>query len=37
MKKLDIDSPNMADAVMMLMRPVAVQNKVEKINFSGWS
>ncbi len=36
MKKDGIDSPNMADAVMMLMRPVEVANKVMEIDFTGW-
>lgn len=30
MKKMDIDSPNMADAVMMLMRPVEVKRQRSK-------
>jgi phage terminase large subunit len=37
MKKLDIDSPNMADAVMMLMRPVEVKRKASTIKFDGWN
>jgi hypothetical protein len=37
MKKLEIESPNMADAVMMLMRPVEVKRKTHKIKFTGWS
>jgi len=37
MKKDGIDSPNMADAVMMLMRPVEVAKKpVVDIKFKGW-
>lgn len=34
MKKLDIASPNRADVVMMLMRPVEVKQKPVKLNFS---
>lgn len=37
MKKLEIDSPNMADAVMMLMRPVKVKRKRGSIEFEGWN
>lgn len=38
MKKLDIDSPNMADAVMMLQRPVEIKKaKAAPIKFTGWS
>lgn len=36
MLKLEIDSPNMADAVMMLMRPVEVKRKMKEITFTGW-
>ena len=35
-KKLDIDSPNRADVVMMLMRPIDVQGEEEDIEFRGW-
>lgn len=37
MEKLGIDSPNMGDAVMMLMRPIEVNDEVETINFAGWN
>lgn len=37
MLKQGIDSPNMADAVMMLMRPVEVVDKPIKITFKGWN
>lgn len=37
MKKIEIDSPNMADAVAMLMQRVDVKRKAKKINFSGWN
>jgi len=37
MEKMGIDSPNMGDAVMMLMRPIEVNNDIEEINFSGWT
>jgi phage terminase large subunit len=37
MLKLDIDSPNMADVVMMLMRQVEVQKKTEKQTYQGWN
>lgn len=37
MKKLDIDSPNMADAVMMCMRPLEIRKRgTKKIKFQGW-
>jgi phage terminase large subunit len=36
MLKDGIESPNMADAVMMLMRPVEVKRKVKKIKSVGW-
>ena len=36
MEKMDIPSPNMGDAVMMLMRPIETQAKTTKINFKGW-
>lgn len=36
MKKQDIDSPNLADAVMMLMRQVDVKHENVEINFVGW-
>lgn len=36
MKKLEIDSPNMADACMMLMRPIDVKQKGTKPKFKGW-
>lgn len=35
MLKLDIDSPNMADVVMMLQRQVEVKPKTVKLNFKG--
>jgi len=35
MLKLDIDSPNMGDCVMMLMRPVDVKPVTVKLNFRG--
>jgi len=37
MKKLEIDSPNMADAVMMLMRPIDVKRKYVEIKSVGWN
>lgn len=38
MKAMDIDSPNMADAVMMALRPVDVRRKeVRQRNYRGWS
>ena len=37
MKKMEIESPNMGDAVMMLMRPVEVKRKAQKIKFKGWN
>ena len=36
MKKLDIDSPNLADAVMMLMRKVETVTSSAPIDFEGW-
>lgn len=33
MKKMGIDSPNMADAVMMTMRPIAMRKKREPIKY----
>ncbi len=33
MKKLEIDSPNMADAVMMLMRPIEVEDSEDHDDF----
>lgn len=36
MLKQDIDSPNMADAVMMCMRPVEVKRPPRKMNPQGW-
>lgn len=36
MKKQGIDSPNMADAVMMLMRPVEAQSEPLTLNSTGW-
>jgi phage terminase large subunit len=36
MKKLDIDSPNMADACMMAIRPVEVSTSGPAIQFEGW-
>lgn len=38
MLAMDIDSPNMADAVMMAQRVVEIEKtKAKKINFSGWN
>lgn len=37
MKKIEIESPNMADSVMMLMAPPALVKKPQKLNFSGWN
>jgi hypothetical protein len=34
MKAMDIDSPNLADAVMMLMRPLEVKKRAKKLKFS---
>lgn len=36
MKKLEIDSPNMADCVAMLMRHVEVKKKGRKMKYKGW-
>ena len=33
MKAMDIDSPNLADAVMMLMRPLEVKKRAKKLKF----
>lgn len=35
MKKLDIESPNMADSVMMLMAPPKIKQAVEPLRFTG--
>lgn len=37
MKKQGIESPNRADVVMMLMRPVEVKQKPVKLNFARWN
>ena len=34
---LEIDSPNMADSVMMLMAPPPLVKVAQKLNFSGWN
>ena len=34
--KYELDSPNRADVVMMLQRPVEVKKKAVKLNFTGW-
>ena len=36
MLKQDIDSPNMADAVMMCMRPVVVKKAKKQLKAAGW-
>lgn len=37
MQKMDIDSPNLADAVMMLQRQVEIKTKFVKPTFKGWN
>jgi phage terminase large subunit len=37
MLKMGIKSPNMADAVMMLQRPISVARKPVTLNFDGWN
>jgi hypothetical protein len=34
---MDIDSPNMADVVMMLMRQVELKKKAKKKEYQGWN
>jgi phage terminase large subunit len=37
MLRMDIDSPNMADVVMMLMRQVELKKKAKKKEYQGWN